>query len=463
MKECCALFGVYAPREDVARLTFFGLYALQHRGQESSGIATADGNQIYLHTKMGLVAQAFTERSLSQLEGYIAIGHNRYSTTGSSRSGNTQPIMVEGPTGRMALGHNGNIVNAKELRQQLEDQGYQFSTGTDSEIIAYLILSSPKKTWVERIRHAMRRLVGAYSLVLLTEDTLFGVRDPHGVRPLCLGKLDGGWVLASESCALDHIGAQFWREIAPNEILEVDAQGMRSHKGKRADKQGLCIFEYIYFARPDSIIADRRIYSAREVMGANLAQEHPVDADVVIGVPDSATAAGIGYSQESGIPFTEGLLKNRYVGRTFIEPHQRIRELGVKLKFNPMQERLSGKKVVLVDDSIVRGTTTPRVINLLRKAGAKEIHMRICAPPIRHPCFLGVDMASRWELIAAQRDIPGIAEFIGADTLGYLSIDGLINAVGLPREMFCMACFTGDYPVPVQLEMDKLALEPSKR
>jgi len=462
MKECCALFGVYAPGEDVARLTFFGLYALQHRGQESSGIATADGTRIDVHTKMGLVAQAFDEKVLSKLKGDFAIGHNRYSTTGSSRSSNAQPIVVEGSWGKIALAHNGNIVNAKELRQQLEEQGLCFSTTTDSEIIAQLILSSPKKTWVERIRYAMRRLIGAYSLVLLTEDTLFGVRDPLGVRPLCLGKLNGGWVLASESCALDHIGAQFRREVSPNEILVINSEGMNSHKGKIPERQGLCIFEYIYFARPDSLISERRVYSAREAMGARLAREHPVEADLVIGVPDSATAAGIGYSQESGIPFTEGLLKNRYVGRTFIEPHQRIRELGVQLKFNPMPERLEGKRIVLVDDSIVRGTTTPRVVSLLRRAGAREVHMRICAPPIRYPCFLGVDMASSWELIAAQKSVPEIAEFIGADTLGYQSVDGLIDAVDLPREKFCLACFTGEYPVPVQLDMDKLALETVK-
>jgi amidophosphoribosyltransferase len=461
MQESCALFGVYDPGEDVARLTFFGLYALQHRGQESSGIATTDGERIYAHTKMGLVAQAFDETVLSQLCGDIAIGHNRYSTTGSSRADNAQPIIVEGSAGKLALGHNGNIVNASELRQQLQEQGLNFTTTTDSEIIAYLILSSTRKTWNERIRSAMRRLVGAYSLVLMTEDSLYGIRDPLGVRPLCLGRINGGWVLASESCALDHIGAQFLRDVEPGEIVVINSKGMRSYKDRRnTTKRGLCIFEYIYFARPDSMIAGRRVYSAREAMGARLAREHPVAADLVIGVPDSATTAGIGYARESGIPFTEGLLKNRYVGRTFIEPDQRIRELGVKLKFNPMPERLEGKNVILVDDSIVRGTTTPRVISLLRRAGVKEVHMRICAPPIRHPCFLGVDMASSWELIAAFKDVPEIAQFIGADTLGYMSVEGLIQAVGLPRELFCLACFTGDYPVPVQLGMDKLALEP---
>ena len=459
MKESCALFGVYAPGEDVARLTFFGLFSLQHRGQESSGIATADGERIHVYTKMGLVSQVFDEEVLGRLWGDIAIGHNRYSTRGSSSPANAQPLVVSGPTGRIALGHNGNIVNAEYLRHELEGKGYHFSTGTDSEIIANLILSSTRKTWLERIKYATRRLVGAYSLVLLTEDTLFGVRDPLGVRPLCLGRLDGGWILASETCALDHIGARFLREVEPGEIIAINSQGMKSYHERGNSRRGLCIFEYIYFARPDSIINGRRLYSARQDMGAKLAQEYPVDADLVIGIPDSATAAGIGYSIKSGTPFIEGLLKNRYVGRTFIEPDQRIRELGVQLKFNPMPEIIDGKRLVVVDDSIVRGTTTPHVVSLLKNAGAKEVHMRICAPPIRYPCFFGVDMATRWELIAAQKEVPEIAQFIGVDSLGYLSIDGLIESVALPKELFCLACFTGDYPVPVQLEMEKLALE----
>jgi len=305
----------------------------------------------------------------------------------------------------------------------------------------------------------MGRLQGAYSLVIMTQDKLIGVRDPMGVRPLCLGSLDGGWVLASESCALDHLGAQFLREVDPGEVVLVDEAGVNSFRTRKARRRALCIFEFIYFARPDSMIGGRRLYPARQAMGMQLAHEYPADADLVIGIPDSATAAGIGYSFASGIPFSEGLLKNRYVGRTFIEPEQRLRDLGVKLKFNPMPEVLSGKRVVVVDDSIVRGTTTPQVINLLRRAGASEVHMCICAPPIRYPCFFGVDMATRRELIAAHKAVPEIAEFIGADSLGYLSIDGLIQAVGLPKESFCLACFTGDYPMPVQLEMDKLALE----
>jgi amidophosphoribosyltransferase len=367
---------------------------------------------------------------------------------------------VPSPSGEIALAHNGNIVNAEYLRKELEEKGYAFSTTTDSEVIVRLIASAPRESLVEKIKYAMSRLEGAYSLVILTRDKLIGVRDPMGVRPLCLGSLNGnGWVIASESCALDHLGAEFLREVEPGEVLVVDGDGVSSFKGGTDDKKALCIFEYIYFARPDSVIKGRRIYQARWAMGEQLAREYPIAADLVIGVPDSATAAGIGYSLASGIPYTEALLKNRYVGRTFIEPEQRLRDLGVKLKFNPMADVISGNRLVVVDDSIVRGTTTPQVISLLRRAGATEVHMCICAPPIRHPCFFGVDMATRQELIAARKTVPEIAKAIGADSLGYLSIEGLIQAVDLPRENFCLACFTGEYPVPVQLEMDKLALE----
>ncbi len=458
MHESCGIFGVYSPNEDVARLTFFALFALQHRGQESSGIATADGKKIRVFTGMGRVANVFTEPSLSQLTGHIAIGHNRYSTAGSSRIANAQPILVGNDTETIAIAHNGNIVNAEHLYQELVAQGYKFNGSTDSEVIANLILSSPGKSWVERIRHAMRRLQGAYSLVIMTPRELYAVRDPLGVRPLCLGTIDHGWVVASETCALDHIGASFVREISPAEIVVIGENGIDSYPGE-SNKKGTCIFEFIYFARPDSVINGKLLYPARQAMGMGLARDYPVDADLVMGVPDSATAAGTGYARESGIPVVEGLIKNRYVGRTFIEPDQRIRDLGVKLKFNPLPQVLDGERVVVVDDSIVRGTTTPSVVKILRKAGAKEIHMRICAPPIRYPCFFGVDMATRRELIAAQKTVPEICKFIGADTLGYLSIEGLIKAVDLPRENFCLACFTGDYPIPVQLEMDKLALE----
>jgi len=458
LREACGVFGVYAPKEDVARLTFFALFALQHRGQESAGIATTDGRSIQRCADMGLVSQVFSEESLSKLAGDIAIGHNRYSTHGSSRITNVQPIIVGEGSNTIALAHNGNIVNAEYLYRELCDKGYTFRTSTDSEVIANLILSSPEKDWVAKIKYAMNRLQGAYSLTIIADHQLFGVRGPLGVRPLCIGAINGGRVIASESCALDHIGAEFIREVRPGEIVSISGNGVESHRVSSA-RQALCIFEYIYFARPDSVINGRLLYQARQAMGAGLAEEYPVNADLVMGVPDSATAAGVGYAVSSGVPLGEGLIKNRYVGRTFIEPHQRIRDLGVKLKFNPLPEILADKRVVLVDDSIVRGTTTPKVVNLLRRAGAREVHMRVCAPPIRYPCFFGVDMATRGELIAAHKTVPEIRDFIGADSLGYLSIDGLIKAVALPRDIFCLACFTGNYPIAVQLEMDKLTLE----
>ncbi|MEK7848812.1 MAG: amidophosphoribosyltransferase, partial [Chloroflexota bacterium] len=411
MREACGIFGVYAPGEDVARLTFYALFALQHRGQESSGIATADGHHIHAHTGMGLVAQVFTERTIARLGGRSAIGHHRYSTTGSSRLANAQPVLLEGPGDHLALAHNGNIINAPPLRQELEEQGLTFRSSTDSEVIAQLIQTAPGRDILARIRHVCNRLRGAYSLTILTPDGLIGVRDPFGVRPLCLGQLDGGWVLASETCALDHIGAEFRREVEPGEIVLINGEGVFSDRGD-SSRKALCIFEYIYFARPDSVINGKLLHPCRMAMGRHLAREYPVAADLVMGVPDSATAAGIGYSNESGIPYGEGLIKNRYVGRTFIEPAQRLRELGVRLKFNPLPQVLEGKRVVVVDDSIVRGTTTPHVVSLLRRAGATEIHLRICAPPIRHPCFYGVDMANRRELIAARMDIPAIARFV---------------------------------------------------
>ena len=458
MREACGIFGVYAPGEDVARITFFGLFALQHRGQESAGIATSDGKKIQVYAKMGLVSQVFDEESLSQLRGNIAIGHNRYSTTGSSRVCNAQPIVIGEGDNIMAIAHNGNIVNSAHLYKELTEKGYTFNSSTDSEVIGKLIHSSPGSDWLEKIRHAMHRVRGAYSLVILTKDKLFAVRDPFGVRPLCLGKINGYFVVASESCALDHIGALFVRDIEPGEVVVIEPNGVKSYQ-EIIERKATCIFEYIYFSRPDSIVDGRLVYSARQAMGEQLAVEYPVAADLVVGVPDSATVAGIGYSQQSGIPHGEGLMKNRYVGRTFISPDQRMRDLGVKMKFNPLREILNEKRVVLVDDSIVRGTTTPKVINLLRKAGATEVHMRVCAPPIRYPCFFGVDMASRWELIAAQKSVEQVRDYIGADSLGYISLDGLVRSVGLPKDNFCTACFTGDYPIPVQLEMDKLALE----
>ena len=458
MHESCGVVGIFAPDEDVARLTFFALFALQHRGQESAGIATANGQKLQVYARMGLVSQVFTEESLSQLGGHIAIGHNRYSTKGSSRICNAQPMIVGKEIEPIAIAHNGNIVNADRLFKELEDQRYSFTSTTDSEVIANLIVSSPGKDWVSRIRYAMHRLQGAYSMTLMTKDRLFAVRDPLGIRPLCLGEIHGGWVVASETCALDHIGANFIREVEPGEILCIGPDGIESYR-EPSSKHALCIFEYIYFARLDSTMNGRLLYQARRAMGAGLADEHPVEADLVVGVPDSALAAANGYALRSGIPLAEGLIKNRYVGRTFIEPDQRLRDLGAKMKYNPMPQVLEGKRVVLVDDSIVRATTTPHVIKLFRKAGAKEVHVRIVAPAIRYPCFFGVDMATRWELIAAQKTVPEIRDFIGADSLGYLSIEGLKKAVALPEEGFCMACFNGDYPIPVQMELDKLSLE----
>jgi amidophosphoribosyltransferase len=465
LREACGVFGVYAPGEDVARITFFGLYALQHRGQESAGIATSNSRTIYLKTGMGLVSQVFDEDDLSYLPGTFAIGHTRYSTTGSSRLDNAQPMRVSGPNGELALGHNGNIVNAQVVREELQRSGVAFATTSDSEVIAQLLAHAPGLDWKERWGHVMRRLNGAYSLAVLTPDALMMARDPMGNRPLCLGRIDGGWVAASESCAFDHLGATFIREIEPGEVIYIDAEGLQSYKPAEDLEQrtAFCVFEYIYFARPDSVLDGKLIYPVRMNLGRQLAKEHPApSADVVIGVPDSATAAAIGYSQASGIPFVEGLVKNRYVGRTFIKPDQRLREVGVHLKYNPLREMLQDKRVVLVDDSIVRDTTSTRVIQMLRKAGAREVHMRVTSPPITHPCFYGIDMGTRWELIAAKKTVDEIREHIGADSLGYLSKEGLETAVATPKHKLCMACFTGEYPSPVPLQMDKLALEPAQ-
>ncbi|MBI2724258.1 MAG: amidophosphoribosyltransferase [Chloroflexi bacterium] len=459
MREACGVFGVYAPGEDVARITFFGLYALQHRGQESAGIATSNSRTLYLKTGMGLVSQVFDEDDLSYLPGKFAIGHTRYSTTGASRLDNAQPFRVSGPNGELALGHNGNIVNAAVLREDLVRQGIAFKTGSDSEVIAQMLVNAPGMDWKERWGQVMRKLNGSYSLAVITPDAIMMARDPMGNRPLCLGKLEGGWVAASESCAFDHLGATYIREIEPGEVIYIDAEGLQSFKPVEEQSPAFCVFEYIYFARPDSVLDGKLIYPVRMNLGRQLAKEHPAEADVVIGVPDSATAAAIGYSQASNIPFVEGLVKNRYVGRTFIQPDQRLREVGVHLKFNPLRELLQDRRVVLVDDTIVRGTTTPRVIQMLRKAGAREVHMRITSPPITHPCFYGIDMGTRWELIAAQKAVDEIREQIGADSLGYLSREGLVDAVSSSKDKLCMACFTGDYPRPVPLQMDKLAME----
>jgi amidophosphoribosyltransferase len=461
--EACGVFGVYGPGEDVARLTFYGLYALQHRGQESAGIATSSGGDRFaVRTGMGLVSQVFDEEDLAFLKGHIAIGHTRYSTSGGSIACNAQPIIVRDPEtdASIALAHNGNLTNVDLLRADLEAQGVVFDSTADSEVIAHLLARAPAGTWDERFHYVMRRIEGAYSLAIMTGDTLFAIRDPMGVRPLCIGKLNGsGWVVASESCALEHLGVPFVREVEPGEVVQIDASGLRSFfPVAPARRLAACTFEYLYFARPDSKLTGRLLYAAREDMGAALAKEHPVDADVVIGVPDSATAAAIGYARASGIPFREGLVKNRYVGRTFIQPDQRIRDAGVSLKFNALSEVLGGKRIIVVDDSIVRGTTTPRVVSLLRKAGAAEVHVRITSPPITSPCFFGVDMATKWELIAANKSVEEIRQHIGADTLGYLSLAGLVEATGQPENNLCNACFTGSYPIDVQMHLDRLEL-----
>ena len=459
-REACGVFGVYGPGEDVARLTFYGLYTLQHRGQESAGIATNDGSGGFsLRTGMGLVSQVFDEEDLAFLRGDIAIGHTRYSTSGGSLACNAQPIVVrDRETGEeIALAHNGNLTNAATLREDLEAQGVEFQSNADSEVIAHLLARAPGQTWEERFHYVMRRCEGAYSLVIMTKDRLFGVRDPLGVRPLCIGRMGEGWVIASESCALEHLGVALEREVRPGEVVQVDAEGVRSFSPvAQAPVRAACTFEYIYFARPDSRLSGRLLYPVREEMGAQLAREHPVDADIVIGVPDSATPAAIGYAREAGIPYREGFVKNRYVGRTFIQPDQRIREAGVSLKFNVLSDVVQGKRVIIVDDSIVRGTTTPRVIALLRRAGATEVHMRVTSPPITSPCFFGVDMATKNELIAANMSIEKIREHIGADSLGYLSLEGMMKAIGQPDTEVCNACFTGRYPINVQPHLDRL-------
>ncbi len=464
MHEACGVFGIYGPGEDVARLTFFGLYALQHRGQESAGIATSDGDGIKVYADMGLVSQVFSENELAELQGHIAIGHTRYSTTGSSTVENAQPLLVHSDLGPVAVAHNGNVVNSRYLSERLSERDETTETTTDSELIARLAATAPGRTWEERIRHTLPAVKGAFSLLFLTPHELIAVRDPYGIRPLCLGRLGSSWIVASESCALDTIGAERLRDIQRGEILIIDENGPRSIMTDTTDaRKALCIFEYIYFARPDSVIDDTLVYLARERMGAQLAKEYPADADLVMPVPDSATPAAVGYARASGLPYREGLIKNRYIGRTFIQPDQRLRESGVALKFNPLPDVLAGKRVVVVDDSIVRGTTTPSTIALLRRAGAREVHMRITSPPMVNSCYLGIDTARREELIAANMEIEGIRRHIDADTLGYLSLEGLIEAIGLPRQSFCHACFTGDYPMPVQLDMDKLVLEGARR
>ncbi len=457
--EECGVFGIYAPGEEVARLTFFGLFALQHRGQESAGIATSDGCQIASHTKLGLVSQAFDEEDLLTLPGHLAIGHTRYSTSGANSSRNAGPMRVDTDLGELAISHNGNLTNAVALKRELEREGEAFASTTDSEILARVIARAHGDTFVDKIRTAMPRMIGAFSLAILSNDRLFAVRDPLGVRPLCLGRLGANWVVASESAALMTIGAEFVREVEPGEIVEISADGVASHGIGVPEHHALCLFELIYFARPDSEIKGDRLHMMRQRMGEELAKETPVDGDVVIGLPDSATPAAIGYARYSGIPFQEALIKNRYIGRTFIQPDQRLRSTSVSLKFNVLPEAVEGKRVILVDDTIVRGTTSGPVVQLIKSAGAREVHMRVHAPPMIWPCYLGVDLARKEELIAARMSVPEIGRHIGADSIGYLSLDGLFRAIGKGKQGFCTGCLTGNYPVPTYTEVGKLALE----
>ena len=459
--EACGVIGIAARQSEPARLAFFGLYALQHRGQESAGICTADGASLHNLTGMGLVSQVFLERDLSKLGGSLAVGHTRYSTTGSSRAENAQPIVVGSSLGSLALAHNGNLVNTAEIRAAVASKGVRTRTSTDSELIAHLIANAPGETWLERMRSALPRLSGAFCLTMLTRDRLYAARDPWGIRPLVLGRLPDGWAVASESCALDTIGAQLIREVAPGELLAIDNEGVHAEQAMQPAPRAGCSFEFIYFARPDSLIDGRLVYATRERMGEELARQHPVQADFVMPVPDSATPAAIGFARASGLPYREGLVKNRYIGRTFIQPQQQQRESGVSLKFNPLPEVLRGQRIALVDDSIVRGTTTPRIITMLRRAGATEVHLRICAPPIKYACHLGVDTAPEDTLIANSHAVDEIRTLVGADSLGYLSLDGLNAAVDLPAESLCNACFHGRYPMPIDVRDEKLALEQS--
>ena len=439
---------------------FFALYALQHRGQESAGIAATDGNDLRVLRRMGLVGQVFSEPDLGTLGGRAAIGHTRYSTTGSSRLENAQPMVVTDRTlGELALGHNGNCINAHEMRETLAAGGASFVTSSDTEVVAQAIARAEGTSWDERILAALPRLAGAWSLTILTPGALYAIRDPLGVRPLSLGRRGQAWVVASETSALDTIGAEFVRDVAPGEVLRIDDRGPVTIGDLSADRRGLCIFEHVYLASASSRIGGSSVYATRERMGEILADEQPADADVVIPVPDSAIPAAVGYARRIGLPFREGLIKNRYIGRTFIQPTAELRKNSIALKYNALHDVLADKRVVVIDDSIVRGSTSGPIVALLRKHGAKEVHLRVCSPPIQHQCFFGVDMARRDDLIASQLDIEGIRRHVGADSLGYLSLAGMVRATGGGQGEFCTACFTGEYLVPVQLELSKDVLE----
>jgi amidophosphoribosyltransferase len=458
----CGVLGICAPDRDVARLAHFGLHALQHRGQESAGIAVSDNGHLTVLREMGLVTQVFSEQKLRGLRGQLAIGHTRYSTTGSAQWTNAQPLVQHGTARTVALGHNGNLVNASELWEELAVEGAKLSSSSDTELIAALIANDPAPV-AEAVANAMRRLEGAYSVTALAEGKLLAFRDPHGFRPLALGRLPDGWVVASETCALDLVGAEFEREVAPGELLVVDESGVRSLQAVPPAAGALCIFEFFYLARPDTRLEGVEVHGARVRMGERLAAEAPVEADLVLPIPDSGTPAAIGFSRATGISFSEGLIKNRYIGRTFIEPDQALRQQGLRLKFNPLAE-VAGKRVVIVDDSIVRGNTTRQIVGMLFDAGATEVHVRISSPPVIGPCFYGIDLADEDELIAASRSVEEVRESIGATSLAYLSLTGLPESTRRPESALCRACLTGEYPtrVPEGRRLAKLRFEPAR-
>ncbi|NET01042.1 MAG: amidophosphoribosyltransferase [Sphaerospermopsis sp. SIO1G1] len=465
-EEACGVFGIYAPEQDVARMTYFGLYALQHRGQESAGIATFEGSYVHQHKDMGLVSQVFSETILDELPGEMAVGHTRYSTTGSSRKANAQPAIVETRLGTLALAHNGNLVNTLKLREELTKDDFHLVTTTDSEMIAYAIAQEVNNgaEWTEGAIAAFHRCEGAFSLVIGTPEGIIGTRDPLGIRPLVIGTLDSDpvrYVLASETCALDIIGAEYLRDVQPGELVWITEDGIKSVPWNQEQQRKLCVFEMIYFARPDSIMHNETLYSYRMRLGRRLAEESPIDADIVFGVPDSGIPAAIGFSQTSGIAYGEGLIKNRYVGRTFIQPTQSMRESGIKMKLNPLKDVLYGKRVVIIDDSIVRGTTSRKLVKALREAGATEVHMRISSPPVTHPCFFGIDTDTQDQLIAAKMSVAEIEKQLEVDSLAYLSWEGMLETTREDTKTFCSGCFTGNYPVaiPEQIKRSKLILE----
>ena len=466
-EEACGVFGIYAPEEVVAKLTYFGLFALQHRGQESAGIATFEGKQCYSYKDMGLVSQVFNETILDHLPGKIAVGHTRYSTTGSSLKANAQPATIDTRLGTLALAHNGNLVNTLELRTELENRNCEFISTTDSEMIAIMMGEEVNsgKGWIEAAKSALEWCKGAYSLVIGTPDGIMGIRDPHGIRPLVLGKLQEEdnpprYVLASETCALDIIGAEYMRDVEPGELIWINEEGFTTIQWTEKEPK-LCVFEMIYFARPDSIVSGESLYGYRLRLGEQLARESYTEADIVMGVPDSGVPAAIGYSRQSGITYQEGLIKNRYVGRTFIQPTQHMREHGIRMKLNPLKDVLEGKRVIIIDDSIVRGTTSRKIVRALRDAGAKEVHMKISSPPVTHPCFYGIDTDSQDHLIAATKSIEEIAKQIEVDSLTYLSEEGMLKVTRENPQHFCTACFNGNYPVdiPENVKRSKLILE----